>query len=125
MKRRIAIIGMGAVGSSVAISTLHSGTADELLLNDLNLERAEGEAMDLAHGSSFYPIATVRTATIEEIVNTDAIVVSAGRASRPEESRLDLLRYNAKIIEKIGLQLAGYGGIIVMVSNPVDILTLK
>jgi L-lactate dehydrogenase len=123
MKRRIAIIGMGAVGSSIAISTLHSGVADELLLHDLNLERAEGEAMDLAHGSSFYPIATVRTTTIEEMVDTDAIVVSAGRASRPEESRLDLLRDNAKTIEKIGLQLAGYRGIIVMVSNPVDILT--
>jgi L-lactate dehydrogenase len=123
MKRRIAIVGMGSVGSSIAISTLHSGTADDLLLYDLNLERAEGEAMDLAHGSSFYPIATVRTATIEEMADTDAIVVSAGRASRPGESRLDLLRDNAKTIEKIGLQLAGYGGIIVIVSNPVDILT--
>lgn len=123
MKRRVAIVGMGSVGSSIAISTLHSGVADELLLSDLNLERAEGEAMDLAHGSSFYPIATVRTATIEEMADTDAIVVAAGRASRPGESRLDLLRDNAKTIEKIGLQLAGYQGIIVMVSNPVDLLT--
>jgi L-lactate dehydrogenase len=123
MKRRVAIIGMGSVGSSIAISTLYSGTADDLLLYDLNLERAEGEAMDLAHGSSFYPIATVRTAAIEEMVDADAIVVSAGRGGKAEESRLELLRDNAKIIEKIGLQLTGYRGIIVMVSNPVDILT--
>jgi L-lactate dehydrogenase len=123
MKRRVAIIGMGSVGSSIAISILHSGIADDLLLCDLNLERAEGEAMDLAHGSSFYPIATVRTATIEEMVDADAIVVSAGRGGKSKESRLELLRDNAKIIEKIGLQLAGYRGIIVMVSNPVDILT--
>jgi L-lactate dehydrogenase len=123
MKRRVAIIGMGRVGSSVAISTLHSGVADEMLLNDLNMEVAVAEAMDLAYGSSFYPIATVRTAAIEEIMATDVIVISAGRGSKPGESRLDLLRDNAKTIEKIGLQLTGYQGIIVMVTNPVDILT--
>jgi L-lactate dehydrogenase len=123
MKRRVAIIGMGSVGSSVAISTLYSGTADELLLNDLNLQLAQGEAMDLAHGSSFYPIANVRTAAIEEMADTDAIVVSAGRSSRAGESRLELLRDNARIVTKIGLQLAGYRGIIIVVSNPVDILT--
>jgi L-lactate dehydrogenase len=73
--------------------------------------------MDLTHDSSFYPIATVRTATIEEMADTEAIVVSAGRANRPGESRLDLLRDNAKTIDKIGLQLAGYRGTIVMVSQ--------
>ena len=123
MKRSVAIIGMGAVGSSIAISTLHSGVADELLLNDLNLERAEGEAMDLAHGSSFYPIATIRTATLAEMADTDAIVISAGRNGRSDESRLDLLRDNARTVSEIGLQLVGYRGTIIMVSNPVDILT--
>jgi L-lactate dehydrogenase len=53
MKRRVAIIGTGWVGSSVAISTLHSGVADELLLHDAREAVAEGEAMDLAHGASF------------------------------------------------------------------------
>jgi L-lactate dehydrogenase len=123
MKRRVGIVGMGSVGASIAISTLHSGVTDELLLNDLNRERAEGEAMDLAHGSSFYPIATVRTTTIAEMADTDAIVISAGRNGRADESRLDLLRDNARIVSEIGLQLTGYRGTIVMVSNPVDILT--
>ena len=54
MKRRVAIIGTGWVGSSIAISTLHSGVADELLLHDVREPVAEGEAMDLAHGASFY-----------------------------------------------------------------------
>ena len=123
MKRTVAIIGTGWVGSSVAISTLHSGIADELLLHDMNTDVAEGEAMDLSHGSSFYPAAIVRTASIEEAAGADAIVISAGRNGRPGESRLDLLRDNAEIIKGIGRRLAGCRGIIVMVTNPVDVLT--
>jgi L-lactate dehydrogenase len=123
MKRRVAIIGTGWVGSSVAISTLHSGAADELLLNDLLAEQAEGEAMDLAQGAAFYPAATVRTASIEEMADVDAIVISAGRGGRPGESRLDLLRDNANIITGIGRRLAGCRGVIIMVTNPVDVLT--
>ncbi len=123
MKRTIAIIGTGWVGSSVAISTLHSGIADELLLHDMNGDVAEGEAMDLAHGSSFYPSASVRTASISEAAGADAIVVSAGRNGGAGESRLDLLRDNAEIIRGIGRQLAGFRGLIVMVTNPVDVLT--
>jgi L-lactate dehydrogenase len=123
MIRRVGIIGTGWVGSSVAISTLHSGAADELLLNDARPGLAEGEAMDLAHGSSFYPAAAVRTATIEEMADADAVVISAGRGGRPGESRLDLLRENAEIIRDVARRLAGCRGILVMVTNPVDVLT--
>ena len=123
MRRRVGIIGTGWVGSSVAISTLHSGAADELLLHDARGEVAKGEAMDLAQGASFYPTAEVRTAAIEEMVDADVVVVTAGRGGKPTESRLDLLRDNAKIIRTIGQQLAGCRGTIVMVTNPVDVLT--
>lgn len=123
LKRRIAIIGTGWVGASVAISTLHSGIADELLLDDRRKEVAEGEAMDLAHGGSFYPSATVRAAAIGDMQAADAIVVAAGRGGRPGESRLDLLRDNASVIKTIGGQLRGYRGTIVVVTNPVDVLT--
>jgi L-lactate dehydrogenase len=123
MKRRVAIIGTGWVGASVAISTLQTGIADELLLNDQRGDVAEGEAMDLAHGASLYASATVRTASIEEMVEADAVVVSAGRGGRPNESRLDLLRDNASIVRDIGRRLRGSTGIIVMVTNPVDVLT--
>jgi L-lactate dehydrogenase len=122
MKRRVAIIGTGWVGASVAISTLQTGIADELLLNDQRGDVAEGEAMDLAHGASLYASATVRTASIEEMVEADAVVVSAGRGGGPNESRLDLLRDNASIVRDIGRRLRGSTGIIVMVTNPVDIL---
>ena len=123
MKRSIAIIGTGWVGSSVAISTLHSGAADEVLLADANVDLAEGEAMDLAHGSSFYPTAAVRTASIEQAAEAEVVVISAGRNGRPGESRLDLLRDNAAIIMGIGQRLTGCRGTIVMVTNPVDVLT--
>ncbi|HOC17027.1 MAG TPA: L-lactate dehydrogenase [Vicinamibacterales bacterium] len=123
MKRRVAIVGTGWVGSSVAISTLHSGVADELLLHDLREDVAEGEAMDLAHGASFYPSATVRAVPASAIGESDVVVIAAGRGGRPGQSRLDLLRHNAEMVREIGRQLIGYEGTIVMVTNPVDVLT--
>jgi L-lactate dehydrogenase len=123
MKRQVAIIGTGWVGASVAISTLHSGVVDELLLHDARVEVAEGEAMDLAHGATFYPQATVRTATVEEMAGADVVVVAAGRGGKAGESRLDLLRDNATAAQALGQRLRGCRGTIVMVANPVDILT--
>lgn len=123
MKRRVAIIGTGWVGASVAISTLHQSVADELLLHDAREDVAEGEAMDLAHGASFYPPTAVRTATIEEMADADAVVVAAGRGGKAGESRLQLLKENAAVISDIGRRLRGARGIIVIVTNPVDILT--
>lgn len=123
MKRQVAIIGTGWVGSSIAISTLLSGVADEVLLHDVREPVAAGEAMDLAHGAMFYPSASVRTAAVEEMVGADAIVVAAGRGGRPGESRLALLRENASVVAELGRRLAGCRGTIVVVSNPVDVLT--
>jgi L-lactate dehydrogenase len=123
VKRRVAIIGTGSVGASVAVSTLQSGVADELLLHDVRQAVAEGEAMDLAHGASFYPPATVRAATIDELLDADAVVVCADRGGPARKSRLEMLAENAPAIRDIGTQLAGARGIIVIVSNPVDVLT--
>ncbi len=80
---QIGIIGMGWVGTSIAISTPHSGIANELLLHDVRTNIAEGEALDLAHGASFYPSAHVRAATIDDMANADAVVIAAGEAERP------------------------------------------
>ena len=121
-KKTVAIIGTGWVGTSVAISTLHSGAADALWLHDTRTDVAEGEAMDLAHGAAFYPACEVCTASIEEMRAAQVVVVAAGRNSKPGESRLDLLRDNAKLVAEIGKALAGFEGIVVIVSNPVDVL---
>jgi L-lactate dehydrogenase len=123
MKRTIGIIGTGWVGSSIAISILQSGIANELLLFDANAQIAEGEAMDLSHGASFYSAAEVKMAEISEMQHADVIVISAGRAGNASESRLSLLQDNAKIIRSIGEKLTNYNGIVVVVTNPVDILT--
>jgi L-lactate dehydrogenase len=120
---KLGIVGMGWVGSSVASSILHSGVATELLLHDAKPGLAEGEAMDLAHGASFYPTASVRAAPIEEMVDADAVIVAAGRGGGPEQSRLDLLRVNAIIVQDIARQLSRMRGLLVIVTNPVDIMT--
>jgi L-lactate dehydrogenase len=114
---------MGWVGSSVAISALHSGAANELILHDLRDGLAEGEAMDLAHGSSFYPSAVVRSGTVEEMRDTDALVIAAGKGGTPGQTRLDLLRDNASIVRELAEGLRDYKGLVVIVTNPVDVLT--
>lgn len=120
---RVGIIGMGWVGSSVAISALHAGVAHELWLNDLDARLAEGEAMDLRHGASFYPAARIGTASVEDMRDADAVVIAAGRGGTPGESRLDLLRDTARIARSLGRALAGARGLVIVVSNPVDVLT--
>jgi L-lactate dehydrogenase len=122
---RIGIIGTGWVGASVAISVLHAGIAQELLLNDARADVAEGEAMDLAHGATFYPSATVRHASLEDMRATDAIVIAAGRGGRPNESRLDLLKDNAAAVRDVARTFRGYEGLLVLVTNPVDVLTYQ
>lgn len=121
---RIGIVGLGWVGSSVASSVLHAGFANELVLHDIEPGLAEGEAMDLAHGGSFFPSAAVRAASeVSELADTDALVIAAGRGGTASESRLALLRDNASIVRGIVAQLRSYRGVIVVVTNPVDVLT--
>lgn len=122
MDATVGIVGVGWVGASVAISTLHAGIAGTLLLDDLKGPLAEGEAMDLAHGAAFLPSCDVRAAPLEAMRGARAVVVAAGRGGRPGESRLDLLRDNARIVADLGRRLAGFEGTVVMVTNPVDVL---
>lgn len=118
----IGIIGTGWVGTSVAMSVLHSGAAQEVLLCDARPGLAEGEAMDLAQGSSFYPSAVVRAGTLAEMRSCNAIVIAAGRNGSPTQTRLDLLKENLGILRGIAAQLRGYQGVVVIVTNPVDVL---
>ena len=119
----IGVLGTGWVGASVAISTLQAGIASELLLCDARSEIAEGEAMDLGHGAPFYPTATVRAVELRELTATNAIVIAAGRGGTAGQSRLELLRDNAATMREISASLRGYGGLVIVVTNPVDVLT--
>ena len=120
---KIGIVGMGWVGASVASSILHSGLATELLLADAKPGLAEGEAMDLAHGAAFYPTSSVRSASIEEMLDADAVIIAAGKGGGPTDSRLGLLRVNATIVHDIARRLSKMQGILVIVTNPVDVMT--
>ena len=123
MKKTVGIIGTGWVGTSIAMATLQTGAASELWLHDARAKVAEGEAMDLSHGAAFYPRCAVRVVALEDMRQADIVVVAAGRGGKPGESRLDLLLDNARLISDIGRLLAGFGGIVVLVTNPVDVLT--
>jgi L-lactate dehydrogenase len=120
---RIGIIGTGWVGTSVALSTLLAGHASELWLHDRRGAIAEGEAMDLADGAAFYPRCAVHAVPLEQMRDADIVVLAAGRNGSPDESRLDLLRDNARIAAGMGRALAGFGGVLLVVTNPVDVLT--
>ncbi len=120
---KIGIVGMGWVGASVASSILHSGLATELLLDDAKPGLAEGEAMDLAQGAAFYPTASVRAASLDEMLDADAVIIAAGKGGGPKDSRLDLLRVNATIVYDIAQRLSAMQGMLVIVTNPVDVMT--
>jgi len=120
---RVGVVGMGSVGTSVALSVLTQGVARELYVHDIRTAIAEGEAMDLVHGSPFLRSATVRAVALEELHGCDAVVIAAGRNGKPGESRLALLQDNAALARSLGAALAGHRGLLVMVTNPVDVLT--
>lgn len=79
--------------------------------------------MDLAHGMSFLPRAMVRSATLDDIRTSDAVVIAAGKSGTASQSRLDLAKENAAIVHQIAGTFRGYTGLVVIVTNPVDVLT--
>lgn len=105
------------------MSLLTRAGARELYVNDLHAGLAEGEAMDLAHSAPFLRAAVVRATTVEEMHACDAVVITAGRNGKPDESRLALLRDNTSVVRGLGEALRGHRGLLVMVTNPVDLLT--
>ena len=123
--RKVAIIGCGFVGSSSAFSLMQSGLFSEMVLIDADKERAEGEAMDISHGILFAKPMKIYAGTYDDIVDAAIIVVTAGAAQKPEETRLDLVHKNTKIFKSIIPEIAKRNceGILLIVSNPVDILT--
>jgi len=122
---KIAMIGVGAVGASAAYALMISGLAAEIVLIDVNEAKAEGEAMDLMHGSPFVRPVTVRAGTYADCAGAQIVVITAGSAQRPGETRLDLVKRNADIFGQMIPQIvsAAPDAILLIVSNPVDILT--
>ncbi|HMA34690.1 MAG TPA: L-lactate dehydrogenase [Chloroflexia bacterium] len=120
----VAIIGAGQVGSACAFSLAHSGVASDIILIDVAKDRAEGEAMDISHGVAFLPPTTVRTADYSACAEADVVVITAGTARKPGETRMDLLQRNAGIMRGVleGIKDHRADAVIVMVANPVDVM---
>lgn len=122
---KIAIVGVGAVGSTVAYATMIRGLATEMVLIDARREKAEGEAMDLNHGLPFVPPAEIWAGDYSDCQGAEIVVLTAGVPSLPGESRLDLLAKNGVIFKEIVPQVSHYNpeGIFLVITNPVDVLT--
>jgi L-lactate dehydrogenase len=125
ISRKVVIVGSGDVGASFAYALLQSGTAESIVLIDSRKELAEGQALDLAHGLPFVPTTIVRAGTPDDYDDATVIVITAGSRQKPGESRLDLLKRNAFIMDQIMDMITAHESraIIVVTSNPVDALT--
>lgn len=125
-KRKIVLVGTGMVGMSFAYAALNQSLCDELVLIDINEERAKGEAMDLNHGLAFlHSRMSVSTGSYNECSDADIVVICAGVNQKPGESRLELLQRNTKVFASIVPQVvrSGFDGIFLVATNPVDIMT--
>lgn len=122
---RIAVVGAGNVGATFAYALLLSGLASEIVLIDRDAARAEGQAMDLDHAVPFGRPTHVWAGSYEDCQGATVTVVSAGTNQRPGETRLDLLRRNVAVFREVigSVARANPGGIILIATNPVDVLT--
>lgn len=122
---KVVIVGTGMVGMSYAYSLVNQGTIEELVLIDIDKEKALGEAMDLNHGLAFGPRKmNIYAGDYEDCKDARLVVITAGVNQKEGETRLDLLNRNAKIITSVvdNIMASGFDGILLVASNPVDIL---
>lgn len=124
-KNKIVVIGAGNVGESVAFSLMLKRVTNEIVMIDLNEERAEGSALDMADATAFYHQTVIRKGGYEECADAQIIIMTAGIARKPGQTRLDLAKTNVSIIEDITKNVMEHAQdpIIIVVSNPVDVLT--
>jgi len=122
---KVVIIGAGYVGATTAFTLMHSGLVSEMVLIDIDQKKAEGEVMDLNHSLSFLKPMNIKVGGYEETENADIIIMTAGPSIPPGGTRLDLARNNSKIMREVMGQIVQYtrDAIILVASNPVDILT--
>ncbi|MGG1632306.1 L-lactate dehydrogenase [Rossellomorea sp. NRS-1567] len=122
---KVALIGTGFVGSSYAFALLNQGIAHELVMIDLNKEKADGDARDLNHGLAFASPMKISAGDYSDCKDADLVVITAGANQQPGETRLDLVEKNVKIFKNIvdSVMDSGFNGIFLVATNPVDILT--
>lgn len=125
--RKVVIIGDGAVGSTIAYTLMMQDYVNEIAIIDLNVNKVEGDVLDMVHGISFVSPKNIKVGTYEDVKDAHIIVITAGVGQKEGETRLDLLKRNIdvfdKIIDNIKPNLSD-DAIVLVVTNPVDLLTL-
>lgn len=125
-KNKVVLVGTGFVGMSMAYTMLNRGGVNELVLIDIDKEKTKGEEMDLSHGLPFAPQKMViKAGDYDECKDAEVVVITAGIAQKPGQTRLELATVNAKIIKDItkNIMANDFKGVFVVASNPVDLMT--
>jgi L-lactate dehydrogenase len=123
--RKVVVVGAGSVGATYSYALAQSGLAEEITLIDVNEDLVRGQVLDLVHGQPFFPSVKISTGTEKDYADAQLVVITAGSAQRPGETRLKLLQKNTEIVGGIAESVAGSGcrGVMLIVTNPVDVLT--
>lgn len=123
--RKIVVVGTGFVGATISYSLVARNLVNELVLIDINEPKATGEAVDISHAAPVFGSATVKAGSYEDVKDSDIIIITAGVNRKPGETRLDLAGKNVGITKGIVEEIMKHynGGIFIIVSNPVDVLT--
>lgn len=124
--KKVGIIGVGQVGASIAFALMEKGIFNEIVLIDNNKEKAIGEAMDLSHGILYASsLSKIYAGEYKDLKDAALIIITAGAAQKEGETRLDLVKKNSAIMRSVinNIKPIGIEGIILVVANPVDILT--
>ena len=124
--RKVTIIGAGNVGATIAYALAIEGVANEILIIDIRKDKADGEAMDIAQGSPFFPGAPrIYSGDYADAVDSDIVIITSGVARKPGQTRLELAQTNVNIMKSVAEQISRYApnAIYVVVANPVDVMT--
>ena len=123
--RKVVMIGCGFVGAACAFSIMQSGLFSEMVLIDADRAKAEGEALDISHGVPFAKPMKIYAGNYDDIKNASLVIITAGANQKPGETRLDLVKKNISIFKSIipEIKKRNFNGILLIVANPVDILT--
>lgn len=124
--RKVVLVGAGFVGMSMAYALLNQGGVDELVLIDVNKDKTIGEEMDLSHALPYAPHKMkIKAGSYKDCKNANIVVITAGLAQKPGQSRLELAVANAKIMKEIteNVMQSGFDGIFIVASNPVDLMS--
>ncbi|MGN0642999.1 MAG: L-lactate dehydrogenase [Huintestinicola sp.] len=127
MSNKVTVIGAGSVGSTIAYTMVVNGIASEIVLVDINENKALGEAMDICQGVPFCSPVSIYAGSYEDAKDSDIVILTSGMARKPGQSRLDLAQMNVDITKSIIPQIvkAAPNAIYIIVSNPIDILTYQ